>query len=48
MEERAQVHVEYLLMLVGVVVVVTVVSFYIKTTANSVAQATQAQAEVKP
>jgi len=33
MEERAQVNLEYLLIIVGAVVVVTIVSLYIKTTA---------------
>jgi len=35
MEERAQVNLEYLLIIVGAVAIVTVVSLYIKTTAST-------------
>ncbi len=36
MEERAQVQMEMMLILAGVIVVVTVVTLFIKTTANTV------------
>ncbi len=48
MEEKAQVHLEYLLIAIGAVVVVTVVALYIKETANSAAQATIDQANQNP
>lgn len=48
MEEKAQVHLEYLLIAVGVVVTVTIVALYIKETANSAAQATIEQANQNP
>ena len=34
MEEKAQVNLEYLLILVGAIAIVTIVSLYIKSTAN--------------
>ncbi len=45
MEQKAQVNLEYMFIIVGVVVIVTVVSLYIKTAANSAADAVQAQAD---
>jgi len=41
MEERAQVNLEYLLIIVGAVVIATVVSIYIKGIANSAVQSGQ-------
>jgi uncharacterized protein (UPF0333 family) len=41
MEEKAQVNMEYLLIIVGAVVIVTVVSVYIKGIANSAVQSGQ-------
>jgi len=41
MEEKAQVNMEYLLILAGAVVVVTVVALFIKNTANTVGGAVQ-------
>ena len=41
MEEKAQVNMEYLLIIVGAIVVVTAVSLYIKGIANSAAQTAQ-------
>ena len=41
MEERAQVNLEYLLIIVGAILVVTTVSLYIKGIANSAAQQAQ-------
>ena len=41
MEERAQVNMEYLLIIVGAIIVVTTVSIYIKSVANSAAQSAQ-------
>jgi len=41
MEEKAQVNLEYLLIIVGAVVIVTVVSLYIKGIANSAIQSGQ-------
>ena len=38
MEETAQVNLEYLLIIVGAVAVVTIVSLYIKSVANTVTQ----------
>ncbi len=45
MEERAQVNVEYLLIIVGAVAIVTVVALFVKNTANTVTQTGQAQAD---
>ena len=39
MEDKAQVNLEFLLLLVGAVVIVTAVSVYIKSTANTAANA---------
>ena len=43
MEERAQVNVEYLLIIVGAIIIVTMVSLYIKNAANAAANAAKAQ-----
>ena len=48
MEEKAQVNLEYLLIIVGAVAVVTIVSIYIKSTANTVTQTGQQQAAQNP
>jgi len=48
MEEKAQVNIEYLLIIAGAVAVVTVVSLYVKTSANTVTQAAQQQAGQTP
>lgn len=45
MEERAQVNLEYLLIIIGAIIAVTVVSLYIKNAANSAAQAVKDQAQ---
>jgi uncharacterized protein (UPF0333 family) len=45
MEERAQVNLEYLLIIVGAILIVTTVSLYIKGIANSAAQSAQAVAD---
>lgn len=47
MEEKAQVNLEYLLIITGAIAIVTVVSLYIKSTANTVAQAANDQATAK-
>jgi len=39
MEEKAQINLEYLLIVLGAVIVVTVVSLYIKNIASTVTQA---------
>ncbi|MFA5763758.1 MAG: hypothetical protein WC915_03010 [archaeon] len=44
MEERAQVNIEYLLIIVGAIAIVTVISLYIKNAANAAADAVKAQA----
>ena len=44
MEEKAQVNMEYLLLIVGAVVVVTIVAIFIKSTASSITAAGQAEA----
>jgi len=41
MEERAQVNLEYLLILVGAIVIVTTISLYIKGMAGSAAQSAE-------
>jgi len=43
MEERAQVNMEYLLILVGAIAVVTIVSLYIKSSANTLTNTAKAQ-----
>ncbi|MFA5125570.1 MAG: hypothetical protein WC462_01025 [archaeon] len=48
MEEKAQVNIEYLLIIAGAVAVVTVVSLYVKTSANTAAQTAQQQIEQNP
>jgi uncharacterized protein (UPF0333 family) len=45
MEEKAQVNLEYLLVILGAVIVVTVVSLYIKSTAETVTDAGIEQAK---
>jgi len=47
MEEKAQVNLEYLLIIAGAVVVVTVVALFIKSTANTLGSAAQ-EAANKP
>jgi len=44
MEEKAQVNLEYLLVIVAGVAIVTIVAIYIKGTANVAADATKSQA----
>ncbi len=44
MEEKAQVNLEYLLIIVAGVALATIVAIYIKNTANSASEATKAQA----
>lgn len=39
MEEKAQVNFEYLLLILGTIVIVSVVGLYVKTTMNSASQA---------
>ncbi len=46
MEEKAQVNVEYLLVIVAGVVVVTIVSLFIKNIANSTADAAVEAADI--
>jgi uncharacterized protein (UPF0333 family) len=48
MEEKAQVNLEYLLIIAGAVAIVTVVSLYIKSSANTAAQTAQQQTEQNP
>ena len=43
MEETAQVNFEYLLILVGAIAIVTIVSLYIKSTANTLTDAAKEQ-----
>ncbi len=43
MEEKAQVSLEYLLIIIGAIIVVTTVAMYIKATAQSTTQAIQEQ-----
>jgi uncharacterized protein (UPF0333 family) len=45
MEEKAQVNIEYLLIIVGAVAVVTVVALFIKNTAGAVTEAGQIKAD---
>jgi uncharacterized protein (UPF0333 family) len=45
MEEKAQVNMEYLLILVGAIAVVTIVTIYIKNVANTVTETGQQQAK---
>jgi uncharacterized protein (UPF0333 family) len=45
MEEKAQVNMEYLLLIVGAVVIVTAVSIFIKSTASSITEAAQAEVD---
>jgi uncharacterized protein (UPF0333 family) len=47
MEEKAQVNIEYLLIIVGAIVIVTTVSLYIKNAANATANAAKATANPK-
>ena len=44
MEEKAQVNLEYLLIVVGAVIIVTMVSIFIKGTASSITGAAQSAA----
>jgi uncharacterized protein (UPF0333 family) len=39
LEEKAQVNLEYLLIIIAVIVIATAVALYIKTTANSASEA---------
>ncbi len=48
MEETAQVNLEYLLLIVGAVAIVTVISLYIKSTANTVTKTGQDTANNTP
>jgi uncharacterized protein (UPF0333 family) len=43
MEEKAQVNLEYLLILVGAIAVVTIVTLYIKSTANTITDSAKQQ-----
>jgi uncharacterized protein (UPF0333 family) len=43
MEEKAQVNMEYLLILVGAIAIVTIVTLYIKSTANTLTDSAKAQ-----
>jgi uncharacterized protein (UPF0333 family) len=45
MEEKAQVNLEYLLIIVGALAIVTIVSLYIKSTANTLTSAGKDQAK---
>ncbi|VVB76573.1 Uncharacterised protein [uncultured archaeon] len=45
MEEKAQVNIEYLLIIVGAVAIVSVVALFVKNTANQVTQTGQTQAD---
>ena len=48
MEQKAQVNLEYLLIIVGAVAVVTIVALYIKSSANQTIQTTQQQTKNTP
>ncbi|MFA5931227.1 MAG: hypothetical protein WC821_02865 [archaeon] len=48
MEEKAQVNLEYLLIITGAIAIVTVVSLYIKSTANTINQTTTEQSKQTP
>jgi uncharacterized protein (UPF0333 family) len=45
MEEKAQVPIEFLLVVLGGIVIATTVALYVKNAANSASQAVQAQAD---
>jgi uncharacterized protein (UPF0333 family) len=48
MEEKAQVNMEYLLLIVGTVVIVTTVSIFIKSSVNSITETAQETVENTP
>ena len=48
MEEKSQVNMEYLLIIVGAVVIVTAVSIFIKSTASSITESAQDIVEQQP
>jgi uncharacterized protein (UPF0333 family) len=43
MEEKAQINLEYILIIAGAIIIVTAVSLYIKNAANAAADAAKAQ-----
>jgi uncharacterized protein (UPF0333 family) len=48
MEEKAQVNLEFLLIIVGAVVVVSIVAIYMKSAANTAANAVTSASETNP